>query len=87
MTGSNENTPNLGHADIDRLGKALLTLAGEVWTLKDRQRILEAVLSEQGITVSELLEHYQPDDQLAAELAKDRAAFIETLLNSLEEPD
>lgn len=82
-----DTTPNLRDIDIDRLGKALLTLAGEVWTLKDRQRILEAVLEEQGIAVSDLLEHHQPDDQLAAQLAKDRAAFIDQLLNSLESPD
>lgn len=81
------DTPNLGHADIDRLGKALLTLASEVWTLKDRQRILETVLAEQGIAVSEVLESYQPDERLAAELAEQRTAFIETLLRSLEEPE
>ncbi len=82
-----DTTPNLRNVDIDRLGKALLTLAGEVWTLRDRQRILEAVLEAQGIAVSDALERYQPDTELAAQLAEQRAAFIEALLRSLENGD
>jgi hypothetical protein len=84
MTGNNSN---LRAADLDRLGKALITLAGELWVLKDRQRILETALQEKGVTTSELLDKYQPDTALAEQLAKDRAAFIEKLLNSLQDPD
>jgi hypothetical protein len=80
----NEATPNLRNDDIDRLGKALLTLARELWVVKDRQKVLEAVLEEKGVAVAELLENYEPDAELAELLAKDRAAFIERLLKSLE---
>jgi len=82
MTGNNSN---LGAADLDRLGKALITLAGELWVLKDRQRILEVALQEKGVTTSELLDKYQPDTALAEQLAKDRTAFIEKLLDSLQD--
>ncbi len=80
--------PNLRDADVDRLGKALLTLAGELWAVKDRQKILEAVLEEalkdKGLAVAELVDKHQPDNELAAALANDRQAYINSLLKSLE---
>ena len=83
-----EETPNLRDADVDRLGKALLTLARELWIVKDRQKILEAVLEDvlkdQGVAVAERIEKYQPDPALADALAKDRTAYINSLLLSLE---
>lgn len=82
-----DNQANLQAADLDRLGKALITLAGELWVVKDRQRILEAVLEEKGIAASELLDNYQPGPELAEQLTKDRAAFIENLLDSLQDPE
>jgi len=78
-------SPNLGCDDVDRLGKALLTLTSELWVVKDRVRILEAVLEEKGIDVTELVESYQPDAKLTTALNNDRAVFIERLLASLED--
>ena len=71
--------------DVDQLGQALLALTQELWVVKDRQRILEALLEEKGIAVAALLENYQPNAELAQALSKDRAAFIERLLGSLED--
>jgi len=84
-----EETPNnLRDTDVDRLGKALLTLARELWAVKDRQKILEAVLEDvlkdQGASVADRIEKYQPDVELAERLAKDRAVYINSLLASLE---
>lgn len=80
--------PNLRDADVDRLGKAILTLAGELWAVKDRQKILEAVLEEalkdKGLAVAELVDKHQPNAELAASLANDRKAYINSLLKSLE---
>ena len=75
---------NLGTEDIDRLGKALVTLAMELWVVKDRQRILEAALADAGVVAGDLLDSYQPDEALAARLEQERAVFIEQLLESLE---
>ena len=75
---------NLQPADLDRLGKALITLAQELWVVKDRQRVLEAALAEKGITTSELLDGWQPDAALTQALEQDRAALIDSLLNALE---
>lgn len=83
---SPENLPlqNLQPEDLDRLGKAVITLAKELWVLKDRQRVLEAALADKGILTSELLDGWQPDAALSAALEKDRAAFIDSLLKALE---
>jgi len=79
--------PNLQPADLDRLGKALITVAQELWVVKDRQRVLEAALAEKGITTSELLDNWTPDDALAAKLEEDRAQFIDSLLGALQSED
>jgi len=78
---------NLQPTDLDRLGKALLTLAQELWVVKDRQRVLEAALAEQGITTSELLDGWEPDAALSATLENDRAELIDSLLKALERSD
>lgn len=74
---------NLRPDDIDRLGKALLTLASEVWALRDRQRLLEAALAEAGVRLPVPLDEFQPDAGLQAELAADREAFIGSLIQAL----
>lgn len=84
MSDAQKTLHNLQPEDLDRLGKALITLAKELWVVKDRQRILEAALAAQGITSSELLDGWEPDATLSEALQKDRAAFIDSLLKALE---
>jgi hypothetical protein len=69
--------------DIDRLGQALLTLTKEVWVLRDRQRILEAMLEQAGILDPSALETFEPDAALADTLATERRALIERVLAAL----
>ena len=83
----NDEYSNLRGTDVDRLGKALLTLAKELWVVKDRQALLEAALADAGIVASELVDRYEPDTALQEQLAAERAAFIEQLLHSLEQRD
>ena len=77
------NEKNLRPQDLDRLGQAVLTLAGELWVLKDRQRVLEAALAEAGITATDLVDTFQPDAELSKQLEAERATFINQLLNTL----
>ena len=70
-------------ADLDRLGQALLTLTKEVWVLRDRQRILEALLEKNGIVETAALETFEPDSELADTLATERRELIERVLNAL----
>jgi hypothetical protein len=77
----------LAPGQIDELGKAVLLLARELWTVKDRQLILEAALAERGVDVRDLVRDWQPDAALAAELAAERKRFVETLLATLCPPE
>ena len=68
---------------IGDLGLAVLTLTRELWVVKDRMRILEAVLEEHGIDAHQAIERYQPDEALSAELAKEGEALAERIVSSL----
>ena len=67
---------------IDNLLEALLELSAAVWTYHDRVNVLEKVLEERGIPVSQAIEAHMPD---AAELearATERAALVERVFGS-----
>jgi hypothetical protein len=74
---------NLRTDDIDRLGQALITLAQELWVVKDRQKVLETVLAEAGIIVPDSIDQFQPDEKLAGQLETERAELIERVLGTL----
>ena len=83
--GKQDNpTPALDSATQDRMGHALLTLAKHLWTLHDRQRVLEAHLAAAGIEVNiDAL----PDASLAKTLDIERDNFIDELLSVLRDDD
>jgi hypothetical protein len=64
----------------DNLLEAFMELAAEVWTIRDRQAVLETVLAEKGIDAAALIEAHRPP---AAEIAARKAlreAFVARLL-------
>jgi hypothetical protein len=79
------NGPGRAYFDnvvTDNMLDALLELSAALWSVRDRQIVLEKVLEEQGIQVSELIEQHMPD---AAELEMRRAerdALAQSLLRS-----
>jgi len=82
MNKQDQPIPAFGDETKDRMGYALLTLAKHVWTLHDRQRVLEAHLTAAGIEVGiDTL----PDASLAATLDIERKAFINELLSALRD--
>jgi len=72
--------------DIDRLGEALITLAKEVWIVKDRQRVLEAALVDAGLLDPSAVDTYQPDGALTKQLEAERKKLIDDLINVLVPP-
>ena len=62
--------------DIDKIGQAVLTLASELWALKDRQYVTEAILKARGIDISEDIDTYVPDPALEAKLSAERQALV-----------
>lgn len=73
-------SPALKNATQDRLGHALLTLAKHVWTLHDRQRVLEAQLVANGLKIDT---NTLPDASLLESLDDERESFINDLLSTL----
>ena len=70
--------------DMDKLGQALLTLASELWAVKDRQFVTEAVLRAKGIDISEEVDTYTPDPELEAKLAEERQDLVKKVVLDLK---
>jgi len=68
---------------IDSLGLAILSLAKELWVVKDRQLIADALLRQNGLLAD--LDTFQPDADLAAKLAAERRRFMNDLMGALLE--
>ena len=62
---------------------AFLTMARELWVVKDRQRVLEALLAQHGILAPEAVASHQPDAKIQAALDRECRAWIERLLVDL----
>jgi len=79
-------TPHDAAVRRDRATQLALTLAQELWVVKDRLMLLEAALSAEGRALSELLDRQQPDATLRAALETERQRFIAKVLAALEQP-
>jgi hypothetical protein len=79
-------TPNLSAARNDRATQLALTLARELWVVKDRLIVLEAVLAGQGTPLRELVDRYQPTGEAKAAIDAERQRFIGEILAALDAP-
>ncbi len=66
---------------LDNLGLALLEMAKEMWVMKDRQMVTEALLKEKNLLLE--LDAYQPGPELSARLAAERDRFLASLTSIL----
>ncbi len=73
--------------DDDTLFQVLLNTLQEVWVMKDRQMILERVLEDNGVNVTEAVERLQPDAALSARLDAERKRFLDKVLEPLHPTD
>ena len=73
----------LDDADLDGLGRAVMTLCQELWVVKDRMAILEAVLEESDLDVEKAVETFQPDEALQEKLNRDGRELVERVLGAL----
>lgn len=56
---------------IDNLIAVTLELGAEIWVLRERQRVMEQLLSQHGKVTTEMIEQHQPGED---ELARSKAA-------------
>lgn len=75
----------LSDVDVDGLGQAVLTLCHELWIVKDRMAVLEAVLEKHGIDATSEIETFQPDEGLRARLDSDGRALASRVLGALND--
>jgi hypothetical protein len=68
---------------IDRVLGVAMTLAAEVWVLRDRLRALETLLAASGQLAPCALDAYVPSTEEAEAIAKDRDAFVAALMENL----
>jgi len=73
----------LPEAATDRLGLAVLALARELWVVKDRQLVLEAVLAAHGIDAATAIDRFEPDAAQAAKLDTEGRAMIDHIVAAL----
>lgn len=67
----------------DPVAQLALTLAKELWVLRDRQIVLESLLAEKGIATGELLDAYQPTAAVKERLARERKRFLDEVQSAL----
>jgi hypothetical protein len=70
---------------LDNLGFALIEMAKEMWVMKDRQMVTEALLREKGLLAD--LDSYQPGADLADKIASERKRFLGALSDALFRED
>lgn len=75
-----------GVTEPDPLFQVVMSLAKELWVVKDRQAILEEVLGEQGVDIAEVVDTHQPSAELAAKLDDERKTWLSNLLAPYREP-
>lgn len=63
--------------------RAALTLARELWVLRDRQRVLEAVLARRGLLDADEIARYAPSADEQAALERECREFVAALFTEL----
>lgn len=68
---------------LDRMLGIVLALGAEVWTLRDRLRLLEEALARHGVDVSTVIEELAADPAREASMTSDRDAFLARFLRAI----
>lgn len=68
---------------IDRLMGVVMSLAGEVYVLRDRVRCMETLLVKAGTLQEGALDGFKPTAEQAQAAAADRDAFVAHLMDNL----
>ena len=87
MTAANGLTVSMLEARIDKLTEALFYVSSEVWATRDRQAVLERLLTDNGLIAPDLVDSYRPDTALAKTLETEREVFVANMLGYLAPGD
>jgi len=73
----------LADATSDRLLALLTALATEVWTVRDRLRLLEGAIEREGLQVRAGIDTQRQEASDIAAMQADRDAFVERVFDAL----
>jgi hypothetical protein len=80
--------PNyLGDARIDDVARMVFELTSELWILKDRTIMLEALLAENGIITDTAIDELQPTPELSLTLLAERKALVARVYGAVLDSD
>jgi hypothetical protein len=80
--------PNyLGDARIDDVARMVFELTSELWVLKDRTMMLEALLVENGIIADTAVDTLQPTTELSMKLLAERKALVSRVYGAVLDSD
>lgn len=94
MTDKNKINPDLGieingpgrqyfdNVVTDNLMDALVELSATIWTVRDRQIVLEKVLKDKGINADELIEAHMASEAELTERAAERDEMVQRIFRS-----
>lgn len=77
----------LGDARLDDVARMVFELTSELWVLKDRNLILENLLTEHGILTEGAVDRAQPDAELSQRLLEERNALASRIYGSVLDSD
>jgi hypothetical protein len=65
---------------LDRAIAMIMTLAAELYVVKDRLRAMEVLLQQRGLLESGALDHYVPDPAEQSRCEAERTAYVRELM-------
>jgi predicted NAD/FAD-binding protein len=68
---------------IEDIAQAFVSLASELWIVKDRMAVLEQVLDRHGIPAPAAVEAYAPQGEFKATLDAERRAWAQRMIAAL----
>ena len=77
----------LGDPILDKIFRVLIQVAGELYVTKNRLKMIENYMKENGLIVNDDFENYQLASNELEEIEKERDKFIETILAPIVDDD
>jgi len=77
----------LGDPMLDKVFRVLIQVAGELYVTKNRLKMIENYMKENGVIVNDDFEDYKLANNELEEIEKQRDRFIETILGPIVDDD
>lgn len=83
IKGDTDQAVFLGNPHIDNLMTVVIALGAEIWSDRQRLRIVENLMATKGKVTSEMVEQYMPSEEEKAGWQKEREAMVKRVYSVL----